>query len=55
MRAHLALDGVEHGGVHLLANEAAAQQAPDHIELKTKTKKACVSAGGRAGGRRIRL
>lgn len=41
LRAHLALDGVEHGGVHLLAHETAGQQAPDHIELKTK--KACVS------------
>lgn len=59
MRAHLALDGAEHGGVHLLAHEAAGEQAPDHIELKTKQTKKSARQYGPAreagGGRRTRL
>lgn len=35
-RTHLALDGAEHGGVHLLAHKAAGEQAPDDIELKER-------------------
>lgn len=30
--AHLAVDGVLHRGVHLLAHQAARQQAPDHVQ-----------------------
>jgi hypothetical protein len=36
--AYLALDRVQHGRVHLLAHEAASQQAPDDVELKKKKK-----------------
>lgn len=48
--AHLALDGAEHGRVHLLAHEAAGQQAPDHVELmrSKESEKTCVSTARHA-------
>jgi hypothetical protein len=39
---YLAVDGALHGGVNLLADEAAGQEAPDHVELmKNKSPQIC--------------